>query len=65
MFLKVTYLDLKKELGFEDKYFENKINFILGYVDKVDKKISEKTILDFHLAHMTNSFAKQNASKIV
>ncbi|MDC3114689.1 hypothetical protein OA412_01495 [Candidatus Pelagibacter sp.] len=48
-------LDLKKELGFKDDYFENKINFLLGYIDKVDKKISEKTILDFHLAHMTNT----------
>ena len=62
-------LDLKKELGFEDKYFENKINFILGYVDKVDKKISEKTILDFHLAHMTNSEfifePKESTNKII
>ncbi len=48
-------LDLKKELGFKDKYFEKKINFILGYSNKLDKEISEKTILDFHLAHMTNS----------
>ena len=48
-------LDLKKESGFKDDYFENKINFLLGYNDKVDKKISEKTILNFHLAHITNS----------
>ena len=46
-------LDLKKELGFKDKYFENKINTLLGYNQKVDKTISEKTILDFHLAHQT------------
>ncbi len=43
--------DLKKELGFKDKYFERKINFLLGYSSKIDQKISEKTILDFHLAH--------------
>ena len=43
--------DLKKELGFKDKYFERKIDFLLGYTSEVDKKISEKTILDFHLAH--------------
>jgi len=47
--------DLKKELGFEDKYFENKINFLFGYSSKADKTISEKSILDFHLAHKTNS----------
>ena len=46
--------DLKKELGFEDKYFENKINFLFGYSSEADKTISEKSILDFHLAHKTN-----------
>jgi len=48
-------LDLKKELGFEDEYYENKINYLFGYIEEVDKKISEKSILDFHLAHRTNS----------
>ena len=47
--------DLKKELGFEDNYFENKINFLFGYIEEVDKEISETSILDFHLAHRTNS----------
>ena len=47
-------LDLKKELGFEDIYYENKINYLFGYVEEVDKEISEKTVLDFHLAHRTN-----------
>jgi hypothetical protein len=47
-------LDLKKELGFSDEYFENKINYLLGYIDEVSKEISENSILDFHLAHRTN-----------
>jgi len=47
-------LDLKKELGFEDEYYENKINYLFGYLDEVDKEISINTILDFHLAHRTN-----------
>ena len=47
-------LDLKKELGFKDDYFENKIIYLFGYVDEVNKEISEKSILDFHLAHRTN-----------
>tara|TARA_B100000963_G_scaffold210553_1_gene183422 strand:- start:787 stop:2559 length:1773 start_codon:yes stop_codon:yes gene_type:complete len=46
--------DLKKELGFKDEYFENKINFLLGYNTKIDNTISEKSIFDFHLAHKTN-----------
>ena len=48
-------LDLKKETGFKDKYFEKKIDFLLGYTNEVDKSISEKSIFDFFLAHRTNS----------
>jgi hypothetical protein len=48
-------LDLKKELGFQNNYFENKLNFLFGYDIKLDKKISEKSILDFHLAHITDT----------
>ncbi len=47
--------DLKKESGFKDEYYEKKINFLLGYNNKIDDKVSEKSILDFHLAHKTNS----------
>tara|TARA_B100001175_G_scaffold296808_1_gene286019 strand:+ start:1 stop:1764 length:1764 start_codon:yes stop_codon:yes gene_type:complete len=47
-------LDLKKELGFKDDYYENKINYLFGYIEEIDKEISEKSILDFHLAHRTN-----------
>ena len=39
--------DLKKELGFIDKYFEKKISYLLGYSSKIDLAISEKSILDF------------------
>ena len=48
------YFDLKKELGFVDKYFEKKINYLFGYSSKIDDSISEKNILEFHLAHKTN-----------
>jgi len=47
-------LDLKKELGFEEEFYENKINFLMGYSDMADIEISENTILDFHLSHKTN-----------
>ena len=46
--------DLKKELGFKDKYFEKKINFLLGYSSEPGNSISEKSIFDFHLSHQTN-----------
>jgi hypothetical protein len=61
--------DLKKELGFKDEYFENKLNFLFGFTDKTDSSISEKSILDFHLAHRTNSDfvfePKKNTNKII
>ena len=46
--------DLKKELGFNEQYFENKLNYLFGYTNEIDKVISEKNILEFHLAHKTN-----------
>jgi hypothetical protein len=47
-------LDLKKELGFKDEYFEKKLNYLFGYRKDPEKTISEASILDFHLAHRTN-----------
>ena len=47
-------LDLKKEMGFEEKFYESKINFLMGYSIQPDVEISENTILDFHLSHRTN-----------
>ncbi len=46
--------DLKKELGFNNEYFEKKFNYLLGYSKEPDVTISEDSILDFHLAHRTN-----------
>ena len=47
-------LDLKKETGFKDEYFEKKINYLLKYTKKIDTSVSEKSIFDFYLAHQTN-----------
>ena len=47
-------IDLKKELGFKDKFYESKINYLLGFDKEPETSISEKTILDFHLSHRTN-----------
>ena len=46
--------DLKKESGFNDNFYEKKINYLLGFEKKINTDISEKTILDFHLSHRTN-----------
>ena len=42
-------LDLKKELGFEDSYYEKKINYLVGLSAKANKNISEKSILDLNV----------------
>ena len=58
-------LDLKKELGFKDKFFEKKFNYLMGYSNGPETSISEKTILDFHLSHRTNpdfSFEPKDAT---
>ena len=48
-------IDLKKELSqFEDKFYEKKINYLMGYSIEPETEISENTILDFHLSHRTN-----------
>ena len=47
-------LDLKKELGFKDKFYEKKISYLMGFEKNLDKEISEKSILDFHLSHRTD-----------
>ena len=48
------YFDLKKELGFSDKFFETKFNFLVGYSEQNGLKLSEDTVLNFHLSHLTN-----------
>jgi len=47
--------DLSRESGFSDNYYEDKFNFLMGYVSEVSEQISEKDILDFHLSHRTIS----------
>ena len=62
-------LDLKKESGFKDQFYEKKINYLIGYDDQIDKDVSEKSILHFHLSHRTNPDfrfeAKETTSKII
>ena len=48
------HFDLLKEQGFEDEFFEKKFAYLIGYDDNLDDKISEKTLLDFHLSHRAN-----------
>ena len=47
--------DLLKENGFKNNFYEKKINFLLGYLDQPDKKVSDKNLFEFHLSHRVNS----------
>ncbi|WP_415290686.1 hypothetical protein [Candidatus Pelagibacter sp. Uisw_136] len=47
-------IDLQSELGFIDKFFNKKIDYLMGYNTEPEIEVSEKTILDFHLSHRTN-----------
>ena len=61
--------DIKKELGFKDDFFEKKFNYLMKYNEEIDLEISNKTILDFHLSHITNEDFKfepnETTSKLI
>ncbi len=47
-------LDLLKERGLKDKFFEDKIYFLLGITKKTNQKILDDNLLNFYLSHITN-----------
>ncbi len=46
-------LDLLREQKLSDKFFDDKINFLLGISDKTTNKINEKNLLNFYLSSIT------------
>ena len=46
--------DLNRELGFDDSFFDQKFSYLMDYNKNISKDISEKSVLDFHLSHITN-----------
>ena len=46
-------LDLLREQKKSDKFFDDKINYLLGITDKTTKKINEKNLLNFYLSSVT------------
>ena len=47
-------LELSKERGFKDKFFEDKINFLLGITNKTNQKILDNNLLNFYLSYITS-----------
>ena len=46
-------LDLLREQGQSSKFYDDKINFLLGVTDKTSKQINEKNLLNFYLSSIT------------
>jgi len=47
--------DLLIERGFKDKFFQDKINFLLGLTEKAEQKILDDNLLNFYLSHVTHN----------
>ena len=46
-------LDLLREQKHSDKFYDDKINFLLGLTNKTTNKINEKNLLNFYLSSIT------------
>ena len=46
--------DLLLERGLKDKFYEDKIIFLLGMKDKTDQKILDNNLLNFYLSYVTS-----------
>jgi len=46
--------DLLKENGFKDKFFEDKVNFLLGITSTTSQKILDNNLLNFYLSYITS-----------
>ncbi len=46
-------LDLLREQNQSDKFFDDKINYLLGISEKTSEKINEKNLLNFYLSSVT------------
>ena len=49
----ILVFDLLKERGFKDKFFEDKINFLLNVTSETTQKILDDNLLNFYLSHIT------------
>ena len=56
-------LDLLREQKQSSKFYDDKINFLLGVTEKTDNKINEKNLLNFYLSSITVSDFKYEPTK--
>jgi len=48
-------LDLLREQNQSDKFYDNRINYLLGLTEKIGNKIDDKNLLNFYLSSVTTS----------
>ena len=56
-------LDLLREQNQSDKFFDDKINFLLGISEKTVEKINEENLLNFYLSSVTIKDFKYEPTK--
>ena len=56
-------LDLLREQKQSSKFYDDKINYLLGVTDKTNNKINEKNLLNFYLSSITIANFKYEPSK--
>ncbi len=56
-------LDLLREQKQSSKFYDDKINFLLGVTDKTSNKINEKNLLNFYLSSITITDFKYEPTK--
>ena len=56
-------LDLLREQKQSSKYYDDRINFLLGVTDKTSSKINEKNLLNFYLSSITIANFKYEPTK--
>jgi len=56
-------LDLLREQKHSSKFYDDKINFLLGVTDKTSNKVNEKNLLNFYLSSITITDFKYEPTK--
>ena len=57
-------LELLRDRGLNDKFFDDKVNYLLGITEKTNQKILDDNLLNFYLSHITSdSFAYEPSDK--
>ena len=55
--------EILKEQGLSDKFFDDKINYLLGITNKTNANINDKSLLNFYLSSITTQDFKYEPNK--